>query len=351
MAIVTNSRTTGDSSAKRESLYNVVSRITPEDTPIYSMIGKTSCSQPHHEWFTSDLLAPSVPATGRLEGDELGVDRVNMAERYGAYSEIFKRTGSITASQEKARTVGGVDHIREKKLDASKALLKDVELSIVLNRSSAGGQNRRSAGLRAWLSTNTNTGTGGADKGWGFGDDGNAATGMVGKATDASDSNRRDLTENILDELLRSAFIQGGNPTFLVCSAYVKEVIAGFHAKTGTSIIPLRQSTNTGAGVNFMNTVDMYTGPNGAVSVVPNRVMGAGTDAATMKASSRNAYLIDKSLLKWTWYRRPHDVGERPKTHDSTEFAILAEGMLTPLNEKAHAVAADLLGISSDNTK
>ncbi len=44
----------------REELSDVVSRITPEDTPIYSLIEKGKCTTYHPEWETDELAAPGA---------------------------------------------------------------------------------------------------------------------------------------------------------------------------------------------------------------------------------------------------------------------------------------------------
>ena len=50
MAKLANTFTTANAVGNRESLSDVVSRITPEDTPIYSMIKKTKISSVEPNW-------------------------------------------------------------------------------------------------------------------------------------------------------------------------------------------------------------------------------------------------------------------------------------------------------------
>lgn len=54
MTEITNTFISTSSSTNKESLSEVVSRITPEDTPIYSMIKKGSTRSIHPEWVVDD---------------------------------------------------------------------------------------------------------------------------------------------------------------------------------------------------------------------------------------------------------------------------------------------------------
>ena len=60
MAVVANTFTTSQAVGNREELSDVVSRISPEDTPIYSLIEKGKCNTHHPEWETDELAAPGV---------------------------------------------------------------------------------------------------------------------------------------------------------------------------------------------------------------------------------------------------------------------------------------------------
>ena len=50
MAVLNNTFRTTDAVGNREDLSDVVSRITPEDTPLYSMSGKEKAKSFHPEW-------------------------------------------------------------------------------------------------------------------------------------------------------------------------------------------------------------------------------------------------------------------------------------------------------------
>jgi hypothetical protein len=84
MAVVTNTVQTTAAVGNREELSDVVSRITPEDTPIYTLIGKTKAESVHPEWETEVLAAPADNI--QLEGDEYTFGATTQPSRVGNYT-------------------------------------------------------------------------------------------------------------------------------------------------------------------------------------------------------------------------------------------------------------------------
>src|SRR4030095_8876720 len=100
MAALANTFLTTAAKGNREQLSDVVSRITPEDTPIYSMIDHPSVKGTHPEWETIALSPPG--ANVQTEGDEYSFGASTPAARVGNYTQIMRKTGIISGSQEEA---------------------------------------------------------------------------------------------------------------------------------------------------------------------------------------------------------------------------------------------------------
>ena len=98
-----------------------------EDTPIYSLIEKTSFSTTHPEWLVDDLAAPA--ANIQLEGDDYTFGATAPATRYGTYTQIMRKDGIISGTQDATDNVG-VEQIRYQKLKKGVELRKDVEFAI-----------------------------------------------------------------------------------------------------------------------------------------------------------------------------------------------------------------------------
>ena len=106
MAAVTNTFQTTSAVGNREELSDVVSRITPEDTPIYSLISKGTCKSVHPEWETDELAAPAENI--QLEGDDYTFDATTPPTRLGNYTQIMRKSWIISNTQETVDEAGNV---------------------------------------------------------------------------------------------------------------------------------------------------------------------------------------------------------------------------------------------------
>lgn len=328
MAVVTNTfRTSAPARANREELANVVSRITPEDTPIYSVVPKTAAKSIHPEWLIDTLAAPGDNA--QEEGNDYTFGSVDSPTRPGNYTQIFRKDWIISGSQEQADEAANVNKMKYQRLKKGVELRKDVEFCIVSNNASVAGNTRRSGGLPSWLTSNTsrNSGSNG-----GF----NQGTGLTVAETPGT---QRAFTKALLDTTMQTLYNSGGTPKNLVVSPYVKSVFVTF--MSDTNVASFRYAADNGQGNSIVANADFYEGPFGKVRVIPNRVMAASA------AVARRAFLVDPSYAEWMWFRRIQDDKDVAKTGDAMKGVIIAEGCLKVKNEAGHGVVADLFGLTA----
>jgi hypothetical protein len=114
MAVITNTFRTTNAVGNREELSDVVSRITPEDTPIYSLIEKGKCVSVHPEWETDDLAAPAENI--REEGEDYTFDAITPPARLGNYTQIMRKDWIISGTQEVVSEAGNVQKRKYQKL-------------------------------------------------------------------------------------------------------------------------------------------------------------------------------------------------------------------------------------------
>jgi len=188
VAIIANTFSTPSAVGNREQLSDVVSRITPEDTPIYSMIGKGKVMGVHPEWETDDLAAPA--ANVQLEGDEFTFGAITPPVRLGNYTQILRKEFILSETQEAVDDAGRIQKRKYQKIKKGIEIRKDVEYSIVSNVASVGGATRVSGGLPSWLATNVSRGAAGANGGFSQG------SGLTVAATAGT---QRAFTKAILD--------------------------------------------------------------------------------------------------------------------------------------------------------
>jgi hypothetical protein len=167
MAVIANTFTTGSAVGNREELSDVVSRITPEDTPIYSLIEKGKCVSIHPEWETDDLASPGTNA--HEEGEDYTFGSVTPPARLGDYTQIVRKDWIISGTQEEVSEAGNVQKRKYQRAKKGVEVRKDIEYAIVSNTASVGGTTRYLGGLPSWLKTNVSRGSGGSNGGFSSG--------------------------------------------------------------------------------------------------------------------------------------------------------------------------------------
>lgn len=328
MAVITNTVRTTNAVGNREELSDVVSRITPEDTPIYSMIEKGKVNSVHPEWETDDLAAPGENA--REEGEEYDFDKVDPPQRLGNYTQIFRKSWIISGTQEEVDEAGKVQKRKYQKAKKGVELRKDVEYSIVLNQGSVGGAVRRLGGLPSWIVSNVSRGAGGANGGF-----------VGGFTTPATNGTQRAFTKTILDNVMQQGYQNGASFKHVMGSSYVKSVFVTFMSDANVAPFRYTVSGDSGERKTIVASADFYEGPFGKVLVHPNRVMSVNA------AVARNVFFIDPDFIEFDWLRKIQEDKAVAKTGDADKGVIIGEGTLKVSNEKGLGVAADIFGIST----
>lgn len=328
MAVVTNTFISTSAKGNREELSDVVSRITPEDTPIYSMIEKESFKTTHPEWETDALAAPAANIV--TEGDDYVFGATDPAVRMGNYCQILRKSGIITGTQDATDNAGSVEQVKYQKLKKAVELRKDVEFAIVDTNASVGGATRESGSLPTWITTNVNRGGSGTNGGY------NSGTGLT---VAPGPGTQRAFTKVIMDDVMMQGYNAGANFRHLFVSPYVKSVFVTF--MSDNNVASFRYAASSGKNNSIVANADVYEGPFGKVMVHPNRVMAGSATLA------RNAFFVDTEYLKWGWFRKIKEDKDVAKTGDANRFVMLGEGCLKITNERGLGVAADLYGLTA----
>ena len=334
MARDTNTFIQSSSAINREELADVVSRITPEDTPLYSMMKKGRCNSVHPEWVNDELAAPAANAVA--EGDTYTFTAITPAERPGNYCQIFRKSFQISGTQEAVANAADVEKIRYQSLKKGVEIRKDIEYAILAPTASTSTDPRKLGSLPTWPTSNTLRGSSGTDGGY------KSADGF----TDAPmDGTQRAFTKTIMDNVMQQCYESGADVKNIVMSPYVKSVFVSFINGDGTAAF--RNQVNGGDGNAIVATADVYHGPFGSVRVVPDRVAVAAAAAADKKATARNVWFIDPMMLEFKWLRKIQRDAKVAKIGDAMRYVILGEGTLCVKNERGIGLAADIFGVNS----
>lgn len=311
----------------REQLSNIVSRITPEDTPIYTMAGKEKTKGTHPEWEIDTLRAPA--ANAQVEGDDYTFSALTQPARVGNYTQILREGWVFSGTQEAVENAGNIVKFAEKKVKAAIEVRKDIELAIVTNTASVAGATRLMGGLPSWLTSNVSRGATGANGGFSSG------TGLTVAETTGT---LRAFTKALLDTVHQAAYQSGANVSKAVLSPYNKSVFVTF--MSDANVASFRYSADGGKNT-IVGTADFYEGPFGKLMVVPNRVMAASA------AVARRVFLMDPEMVSMATLRPIQEDPDIGKTGDNKKGVIIGETTLKVKNEAGLGVVADVFGLTA----
>lgn len=318
MAIVTNTFTTYSAKGIREDLSNVITNISPEETPYMSNIGRESVSNSLYEWQT-DVLAAAA-ANAQLEGDDVtSFDSVTATVRLQNYAQISRKTIVLSATEETVNKAGRRSELAYQIAKRGSELKRDQEFSMLNSAVAAAGNTttaRATASLQAFLKTNVDMQTNGASPSY---------TTLPSSAR--TDGNVRTFTETILKNVIQKVWTSGGTPKILMVGPVNKQRVSGF-----SGIASSRFNIDGGARpATIVGAADVYVSDFGNVQVVPNRFQ-----------RERDAFVIDPDYAKMT-VLRPYQQIELAKTGDAEKRMLIVEWGHKVLAEDAHGIAADLI--------
>lgn len=313
MAIVTNTFTRYSAVGIREDLSNVIYDISPEETPFISNIGRENVKNTYYEWQT-DSLAAASGSNAALEGDDISsFDAVTPTTRLGNYTQISRKTVVISGTLDAVDKAGRKSELTYQLAKMGKELKRDMESALLANQSPVAGNTttaRRTAGLPAFIKTNTSFGTGGAD------------TAGIAARTDGT---QRAFTETLLKGVLAKVWESGGDAKMLMVGSFNKQAASGF-----SGIATQYRDVPAGQQAQIVGAADVYVSDFGTISIVPNRFQRA-----------RDGLIIDPEYASMA-VLRPIQQEELAKTGDAEKRLMLVEYGLKVGNEAAHGIVADL---------
>lgn len=314
MAIVTNTFQTYGAKGIREELSDVIANISPEETPFQSNVGSESVSNSFFEWQTDSLAATSTTAV--LSGDDVAsFDSTAATTRLGNYTQIRRRSLIVEDRLEFVDKAGRDSELAYQLAKRGRELKRDIEAVLMDNNARVAGNSTtapETAGLPAWLVSNTNfNGTDGDDP--------------TGDGTDArTDGTQRAFTEAMVKDVMQSAWTAGGSPSILMTGPYNKTVASGFAGIAETRVAA------TDAPTTIIGAADIYVSDFGNLTMVPNRFQ-----------RERDAFILDPEYAT-VCYLRPIQQIELAKTGDAEKRMVIAEFGLKVDNEAAHGGVFDL---------
>jgi len=318
--------TSYDAEGLREDVSDLIFNISPTETPLLSAIGTTTAGQRYHQW-QKDILAPPAVDNATLEGAEAETQAASTpTELLGNYTQISTKIFNVSGTLEVTEKYGRDSEIAYLAAKAARELKTDVDMSQMSNNGTVADSNvapRLSAGMAAWLETNTVfDATSGADGGF-------AANQVVPRQ---DSSVKVPLTQAMIDTVMQSAWSNGGKPSMLLCGPVQKTAISLMDGVGGTSGGITRSDR---AGRTIYATADLYVSNFGELRVVPSR------HVRTTTGTDQDVFLVDPEYMQ-CGYLRPWQQFDLAKTGDSIRREMLVEWTLEMCNEAAHGGIYDL---------
>ena len=320
MAVTANTNETYDVSTIREDLQDALISISPTETPFMSSIGRRNVSNTYFEWPVIELAAASA-SNVVIEGEAApGNDAPTNAIRLGNYTQISDKVVEVSDTAEAVNGAGDAQTLAKQIAYKLKELKRDMETMLVgaNNAAVAGasGTARETASLSAFLKTNTDRGTGGANP---------TLSGTTSGYPDAAatDGTLRALTEQMLKDVIASCWDEGAEPSIVLCGSGVKQKISSTFTGSATRYRDISDK-------KIVAAVDLYVSDFGELQVVPSRFV-----------RSRDVFVLDPSMARVAYLSNTKQT-PLARTGHSERRLISAEYGLMVDNEKAHGVIADI---------
>ena len=275
-----------------EDVSNIISDITPTDTPLYSMIKAEKVHARQYQYMTDTLASPSSNA--QLEGFTASAGTAIPTVMITGNTQILQKTFAVSATADAVKAYGRAKETAYQLSKALKEIKKDVEFAFV------GASNATAAG-----DATTAREMASADQLI----DASVSTDQGANATDA-------LTEAQMLVNMQAVYEAGGEPSVIMCKPADSLIISGFTGSAGRS-----REFNDGT-TTLTNSVNLYISPFGEYRVTLNR-----------HQMSTHMFLLDPSMWR-TAVLRPFKRTLLAKTGDSDTHMVVGELGLMHKNPK-----------------
>ena len=311
MAQPTNTFDSYDAVGIKEDLSDIITNVSPEETPFYTKCRKTSASNTLVEWQTDALRSSTTNA--HVEGDDTAADAATATSRLNNRTQIFKNAVTVPDTDEGLDKAGRAQEIAYQTLKIAKEQKLDIEKALFANNAKVAGNSttaRELAGAPSWLITNVDFVTGGTPSG----------ANPTGDGTDArtDDGTPTAFSQTKFDTVMQSIWENGGNPDTVYLSAFQMNKALSF---TGNN----NQRSSVQAGdERVVKSLAVYVTPWGTVEFMPSR-----------ENRSRDVFIMQDDMWEVATLRPTKNVA-LAKTGDNTTRQVVTELTLVCKNEAAN---------------
>lgn len=279
---------------------DIITNISPDETPLYSKISRTRATATNHEWLEDSLGEPIV--NKKPEGFTYTTQTVSPRVRLNNYTQIMYRGIEVTQTQEVVLKYGLTKETAYQMRKTLKEIAFDCEKALITQDTkipgTASDMTRQFGGLPYWVVTNR------------FENNGTA----------------RDLTFDLINTALEQTWKVGGKPSMLLISPRSKRIISTFTAGN-TKYMEGNETRKLTQMIAVIET------DFGTLQCLVDRFMPDD------KIYGLSPEYMRKAIL------RPFKTGDIPEMSDNYMKYVKGEWTLEMRAEKAHFMIGDLNGI------
>jgi hypothetical protein len=314
----------------REDLSDEINMISPYETPLYTNIASKEANAVQFDWQV-DVLAGASDANAAIDGADYSQTAFVAPTKLRNFCQIARKDFGSSDRSEAVTKAGMASTMAYLKMKYGNELKRDVEAILFRNAAGVVGDAASvastTAGLNAWLRTNTSAGVGGTDP---------TLTGTPSHpAGGAGAGALRVGSMEVINDVLARVNISGGNTDMILLGKALKQRLSSHlldnQSGSGARVATATQDHGGSAkALSVVGAVDFYRSDWGLLSIVPDQF-----------CPTTAIYLLDKEYLKKRVLRgfRSKDLGPNG---DSERAIMLIDIGLEVCNEAAHGIIRDV---------
>ncbi len=308
---------TSDQVGERESLSDVISRIDPDETPIFSNAKKEQTKAVTHEWLVQDLAA-AANDNYVAEGADYSYVNPTAVTRLGNVHQISVQAASVSGTLDAVDKAGRDRETAYVKIIKGVEQRRDIEKALCKVEAKSASDPRKAGKLASYMTNQSVVSPS------------TTATGDGSNVSDLAGTNAA-LSLAKIDTAMKAAYIDGGQPDMMVVSPTNKVVFSDLNS--GSAVTNQLHMTSP-KDATIIGSVSMYLTDFGMLNVTIDRFN-----------EDDRIFLLDSDYYSIGHLPgRMFSVSDVAPTGDATKFSIVSEWTLIMKAPKAHAWVADLNG-------
>lgn len=323
MTAIVGVNTTATTTGAREDLANVITLISPEETPLYTNCKKSAATGVTHEWQTDTLANATI--NSQLEGNIVTVSTAAQTTRLSNILQISSRDYGVSGTLKSINLAGRQDELLRLRMKKGLETRRDCEVVLHTNQAkvadSGGATVRKLGGLPTWI-----TNAVGVDVSAG---DGNGSSAITSSGSTA-------LTYEFISSATELAFTRGGNVDLIELPPTLKRKFSLLAFGSAPSTAQIRYNVDSAGAAIAVGSVEKWQSDFGLLDIIVNRQLK--NTAGTFLPQA--LFILDtQQLTVSTLGGRNFIVQKLAKTGDGDREFVLNEYTLEVNAPTAHQAA------------